>query len=76
MRILIVSGAGGGTSQGSVGKFYHLRDFGETLKKFGVEYKFIREVDYVVGFPTKQLGKYFSSKNCLILSMQSKSVIL
>lgn len=63
MRILIASGAGGGTSQGSVGKFYHLRDFGEALTKFDVEYKLVRETDYVVGFPTKQLRKYFASKN-------------
>ena len=57
-----MSGAGGGTSKGSVGKYYHLKDFGESLTKFGVVYKLIRETDYVVGFPTKQLGKYFSSK--------------
>ena len=61
MRILIASGAGGGTSQGSAGKFYHLRDFGEALTKFDVEYKLVRETDYVVGFPTKQLRKYFAS---------------
>ena len=54
-----MSGAGGGTSTGSVGKYYHLKDFGESLTKFGVVYKLIRETDYVVGFPTKQLGKYF-----------------
>ena len=63
MRILIASGAGGGTSRGSAGKFYHLRDFGEALTKFDVEYKLVREADYVVGFPTKQLRKYFASKN-------------
>ena len=57
-----MSGAGGGTSQGSVGKFYHLRDFGEVLTKYDVEYKLVRETDYVVGFPTKQLRKHFSSK--------------
>ena len=58
-----MSGAGGGTSQGSIGKFYHLRDFGEALAKLDVEYKLVRETDYVVGFPTKQLRKYFASKN-------------
>jgi hypothetical protein len=63
LHILIVSGAEGGTSKGSVGKYYHLKDFGEALNKFGIEYKLIRELDYVVGFPTKQLRKYFSSKN-------------
>ena len=62
MRVLIASGATGGTSKGSVGKYFHLKDLGEALSKFGIEYKLIRETDYVVGFPTKQLGKYFSSK--------------
>ena len=57
-----MSGAGGGTSKGSVGKFFHLRDFGEALTKYNVEYKLVRETDYVVGFPTKQLRKHFSSK--------------
>ena len=65
MRILIVSGAGGGTAKNSVGKYFHLKDFGDTLRKFNVEYKLIHESDYVVGFPTKSLRKYFSSKNKL-----------
>ena len=65
MRILIVSGAGGGTSKKSIGKYYHLKDFGDALKKFNVEYKLISESDYVVGFPTKSLRRYFSSKNKL-----------
>ncbi len=62
MRVLIASGATGGTSKGSVGKYYHLKDLGETLDRLGIECKLVRETDYVVGFPTKQLGKYFSSK--------------
>ncbi len=65
MRILIVSGAGGGTAKKSVGKFFHLKEFGETLKKNGVEYKIIYESDYVVGFPTKSFKKFFTSKNKL-----------
>ena len=63
MRILIVSGAGGGTSSKSIGKYFHLRDFGESLKKYNVEYKLVNESDYVVGFPTKQLKKYFLTRN-------------
>ena len=63
MRILIVSGAGGGTSTKSVGKYFHLREFGETLKKYNVEYRLVNELDYVVGFPTKQLKKYFTTRN-------------
>jgi len=62
LRILIASGATGGTSKGSVGKYFHLKDFGEALTKFNVVYKLIRETDYVVGFPTKQIGKLISSK--------------
>jgi len=60
-----VSGAGGGTSKKSVGKYFHLKDFGDALRKFGVEYKLISESDFVVGFPTKSLRKYFSSKKKL-----------
>ena len=62
MRILIVSGAGGGTSKKSIGKYYHLKDFGDALKEFNVEYRLVNESDFVVGFPTKSLKKYFSSK--------------
>jgi len=62
LRVLIASGATGGTSKGSVGKYYHLKDLGDALSRFDIEYKLVRETDYVVGFPTKKIGKYFSSK--------------
>ena len=62
MRILIASGAGGGSSKKSIGKFFHLKEFGETLKKMGIEYMLVKEIDYAVGFPTKQIRKYFSTK--------------
>ena len=62
LRILIASGAAGGTSKGSVGKYFHLKDFGEALTKFNIDYQLVRETDYVVGFPTKQIGKLISSK--------------
>ena len=62
MRVLIASGATGGTSKGSIGKYSHLKDFGEALTKFNMDYKLVRETDYVVGFPTKQIGKLISSK--------------
>ena len=65
MRILIASGATGGTSKGSIGKYFHLKDFGESLAKFNIDYKLIRETDYVVGFPTKQISKLISSKRNL-----------
>ncbi len=62
LRVLIASGAAGGTSKGSAGKYFHLKDFGEALTKFNIDYKLIRETDYVVGFPTKQISKLISSK--------------
>ena len=34
LRVLIASGAAGGTSKGSVGKYFHLKDFGDALTKF------------------------------------------
>ena len=79
MRILIVSGAGGGTSKKSIGKYFHLRDFGDALKKHGVEYKLVNELDYVIGFPTKSLRKYFSSKkklDKLISEFQPEAVLV
>ena len=59
---MIASGATGGTSKGSIGKYFHLKDFGEALTKFNIDYKLVRETDYVVGFPTKQISKLISSK--------------
>jgi len=63
MKILIASGAGGGSSKKSTGKFFHLKEFGDTLKKMGIEYRLVKETDYVVGFPTKQIRKYLSTRH-------------
>ena len=41
MKILIASGAGGGTAKGRIGKHIHLKDFGEALVRKGVEYKLV-----------------------------------
>ena len=65
MKLLIVSGAGGGSSKKSGGKFFHLKEFGEALKKLGMEYKLIKETDYVIGFPTQHIKEYFSTKKKL-----------
>jgi len=62
LRLLIASGAGGGTSKGSVGKYFHLKEFGDALTKFGVEYKLIREFDYVTGFPSKNIRDWIPYK--------------
>ena len=53
MKILIVSG--------SKGKFFHLKAFGEALKKLGVEYKIVNESDYGLGFPSRKIKNWFNS---------------
>ena len=62
MKILIASGAGGGTAKGRIGKYFHLKEFGEALKKIGVDYKLVREFDYITGFPSKSPKGWFSKK--------------
>ena len=42
---------------GDENKFFHLKEFGIALSKLGVECKFIKDTDYVVGFPSKQIKK-------------------
>lgn len=59
MRVLIASGAGGGTAKGRIGKYFHLKEFGEALAKFGVEYKLVVETDYATGFPSKNIRDWF-----------------
>ena len=62
MKILIASGAGGGTAKKSTGKFFHLQEFGEALKKLGNDYKLVIETDYATGFPSKNPKDWFSKK--------------
>ena len=59
MRVLIASGASGGTAKGRQGKYFHLKDFGDALTKFGVEYKLVKETDYATGFPSKNIYDWF-----------------
>lgn len=59
MRVLIASGAGGGTAKGRIGKYFHLKEFGDALAKFGVEYKLVNEIDYATGFPSKNIRNWF-----------------
>ena len=62
MKVLIASGAGGGSAKKSIGKYFHLKEFGEALKEFGVDYRLVRETDYVSGFPSKDIKSWFSKK--------------
>ncbi len=66
MRVLIASGAGGGTAKKSIGKYFHLKEFGYALERLGGEYKLVRETEYVTGFPSKNVKGWFSKKNSII----------
>ena len=46
MRLLI-----GGASS----KFFHLKEFGEAISKFGVEYKLVNDVNVIDGFPSRKI---------------------
>ncbi len=60
MKVLIASGAGGGSAKKSIGKYFHLQEFGDALKELGAEYKLVRETDYVSGFPSRDVKSWFS----------------
>ena len=62
MKILISSGAAGGSAKGRIGKYLHLKDFGEALLRKGVDYKLVYETDYISGFPSKDIKSWFSKK--------------
>ena len=62
MRVLIASGAGGGSAKKSIGKYFHLKEFGDALKNLGVDYKLVKETDYITGFPNKDPKSWFTKK--------------
>ena len=72
MKVLIASGAGGGTAKKSIGKSFHLKELGEALKKIGVGYKLVSETDYISGFPSKNPKNWFSKKKFYELSKENK----
>ena len=52
MRLLI-----GGASS----KFFHLKEFGEAISKFGIEYKLVNDVDIIDGFPSRKIFSWSQS---------------
>ena len=56
MKILI-----GGASS----KFFHLKEFGEMLKKQGHEYLLVHDVEIYSGFPSRKISKWFETKTKL-----------
>jgi glycosyltransferase involved in cell wall biosynthesis len=53
MRVLI-----GGSSS----KIFHLKEFGESLKKLGIEYRLVHDVEIQDGFPSRKIKNWIPSK--------------
>lgn len=47
---------------GAKTKFFHLKEFGEALRKIGVEYKLVHDIDIYTGFPSKNILHWFQSR--------------
>ena len=54
LKLLIVSG--------DENKLFHLKEFAVALSKLGVEYKLIKDTDYVVSFPSKKIKQWIQSR--------------
>ena len=48
---------------GSSSKFFHLKEFGEAIKRQGSEYELVHDVEVVDGFPSRKISNWFSNKN-------------
>ena len=51
MKILI--------AYGSKGKFFHMKEFANSLEKFGIQCKLVKDTDYSKGFPSKNPKDWF-----------------
>lgn len=70
MRLLIA---------GAKSKFFHLKEFGDALTKFGVEYKLVHDIEIYTGFPSKKIRDWFPSKkkfNTLISEFKPDAVFI
>ena len=48
---------------GSPSKLFHLKEFGEELKKMGSDYKLVLDSKYSDGFPSRKISKWFQTNN-------------
>ena len=64
---------------GSSSKFFHLKEFGEAMKKQGSEYRLVHDVEIIDGFPSRKISNWFQSKkkfNDLIRDFQPDAIII
>ncbi|MCV0410577.1 MAG: glycosyltransferase family 4 protein [Nitrosopumilus sp.] len=46
---------------GSQGKFFHLKEFSDSLQKLGVKTMLVKDTDYSTGFPSKRPQEWFGT---------------
>ena len=64
---------------GSPTKYFHLKEFGENLRKKDVEYKLVIDTSVYTGFPSREITKWFETKgkfNDLIKQFQPDAVFV
>lgn len=64
---------------GSSSKFFHLKEFGESLKRQGSEYKLVHDIEIIDGFPSRKISNWFQSKkkfNSLINDFEPDAVFI
>ena len=44
---------------GSLGKFFHLKEFADELEKQNIKVKLVHDIDYSRGFPSKKISEWF-----------------
>lgn len=45
---------------GSLGKYFHLKEFADELERQNVEVKLVHDIDYSRGFPSKKISDWFN----------------
>ena len=64
---------------GSPTKYFHLKEFGENLRKKDVEYKLVIDTSVYTGFPSREITKWFETKgkfNDLIKQFQPDAIFV
>ena len=64
---------------GASSKFFHLKEFGQTLEKFGVETRLIHDIEYYDAFPTRKIRNWIPNKkkfNQLINDFEPDAVFI
>ena len=64
---------------GSLGKYFHLKEFSDELEKLNVVVKLVHDSDYSKGFPSKNISDWFGGDKefkKLILDFQPDAIFV